>query len=182
MHCGIHLLTYLSSMFWEKVTNTFLYIYTHIQKSASEQAHIPREVFWLCQEWSPPPTRQTYFFQTQEDIIREVCADIQKPEIVMVRWGDELTGGWRPLSSLLSPSFPEKPQGEEKAPTEHKAQRTRKGLGVKSKERKDNARDIAEVSKSWKSVSRLKDQVVSSLKQHSGFNFYTRLLHKITLK
>jgi len=52
---------------------------------------------------------------------------------------------------------------------------------VKRKERKDNARDTAEVLKSWKIVSRLKDQVVGSLKQHSGFNFYTRILHKITL-
>lgn len=51
----------------------------------SEQAHIPREVFWLCQDRSPPLARQTYFFQTQEDIIREVRADIQKPEIVMAR-------------------------------------------------------------------------------------------------
>lgn len=51
----------------------------------SKQAHIPREVFWLCQECSPPSAKQTYFFQAQEDIIRGARVDIQKPEIVMAR-------------------------------------------------------------------------------------------------
>lgn len=37
---------------------------------------------------------------------------------------------------------------EEEAPTEHKAQRTGKGLGVNSKKRKENANDIENVSKS----------------------------------
>lgn len=39
-------------------------------------------------------------------------------------------------------------RGEEKAPTEHKAQRTSKGLGVNSKETKENAKDIENVFKS----------------------------------
>lgn len=43
-------------------------------------------------------------------------------------------------------SFPEKPQGEEKAPTEHKEHNTRKELGVTSKEGKKSALDIAEAS------------------------------------
>lgn len=38
-------------------------------------------------------------------------------------------------------------QGEEKAPTERKAQRTSKGLGVNSKKRKENAKDIENISK-----------------------------------
>lgn len=181
MRCGIHLLTYLSSMFWEKVTNIFIYIYTYKGVPVSKLTFHKKFSGYVRSEVHPLLDKPI-FFQTEEDIIREVRADIQKPEIVRAWWGDELTGGWRLLSPLLNPSFPKKPQGEEKAPAQQKAQRTRKGLGVKSKERKDNARDIAEVSKSWKTVSRLKDQLVSSLKQHLGFNFCMRLLHKITLK
>lgn len=63
----------------------FLYIYTHIYKSVSKQAHIPKEVFWLCQECSPPSAKQTYLFQAQEDIIRGACVTIQKAESTMAR-------------------------------------------------------------------------------------------------
>lgn len=91
----------------------YFYIYTHTYKRVWVSKLTFQEKFsgYVRRVVHPPSARQTYFFPAQEDIIRGARVDIQKPEMVMAGWGDELTAGWRPLSALLNPSFPEKRTG-----------------------------------------------------------------------
>lgn len=161
----------------------YFYIYTHTHKRARASKLTFQEKFsgYVRTEVHPLLDKPIFFFSnTRGYYQRSLCWYTETRDgHGSVRWRAD--GRMAPTISTSQSwkSFPEKPQGEEKTPAEHKAHKTRKGLGVRSKERKKSALDIAEASESWKVASRWKDQVVSS----SGFwffNFCTRLLHKIT--
>lgn len=90
----------------------YFYIYTHTYKRVwVSKLTFQKKFSGYVRSVVHPLLSKPIFFQAQEDIIRGARVDIQKPEIVMARWGDELMGGRRPLSSLLNPSFPEKRTG-----------------------------------------------------------------------
>lgn len=65
----------------------YFYIYTHTHKRARASKLTFQEKFsgYVRTEVHPLLDKPIFFFQTQEDIIREACADIQKPEMAMAR-------------------------------------------------------------------------------------------------